>query len=115
MAEARAQRLAELEARLKTVPERSRTGGQAVNLGSMWERLLPCTASFCFSSNDCRSIFDPIDYIVFEGLGTGAVSRIVFLEVKTGGSRLTPKQREIRCLVESKRVSTHIYPRGSAI
>jgi predicted Holliday junction resolvase-like endonuclease len=102
-------RAEELKDRYKRIASRSELGAQAVNTGRIWERLAPCMGSFCFDSGDCRSLFDPIDYVVFEGLNGGAVTKVHFLELKTGGARLKPVQKQIRLLVESKKVSLHVY------
>jgi predicted Holliday junction resolvase-like endonuclease len=67
---------------------------------------------FRFDRNDCRSLFDPIDYIIFEGLNKRrSVSKILFMEIKTGKARLNDHQKEIRSLVERKRVSWDTYER----
>jgi predicted Holliday junction resolvase-like endonuclease len=66
--------------------------------------------TFRFNRNDCRSLFDPIDYLIFEGLSEKeTVSRILFMEVKTGGSALKSTQKQIRSLVRSKKVSMSVY------
>lgn len=104
------ERATELAARLKRISTSSEVGAQAVNTGLILERLAPCMGTFRFDRNDCRSLFDPIDYLIFEGLSEkGAVSRVLFMEVKTGGASLKPTQRQIRSLVQSKRVSMSVY------
>ena len=108
------QRAQELQGKIPGISGSSESGAHAVNLGRILERLAPCLDDFCCDSGDCRSIFDPIDYVAFEGLGLGAVSRILFLEVKTGGARLSPGQRQIRSLVESKQVALDFYDRQGA-
>lgn len=36
-----------------------------------------------FDKNDCRSLFDQIDYVIFEGVNkTGNVQRIIFTDIK---------------------------------
>ncbi|HEV2297651.1 MAG TPA: Holliday junction resolvase-like protein [Candidatus Acidoferrales bacterium] len=104
------ERAAELAVRRKEISASSEIGAQAVNMGLILERLAPCMGTFRFDRNDCRSLFDPIDYLIFEGLsGKDAVSRILFMEVKTGGSPLKPTQRQIRSLIQSKKVSMSVY------
>lgn len=105
-------RLAALNARLKRIPESSETQGRAVNAGRIWERLAPCMDSFCFDSGDCRSLFDPIDYLVFEGLQSGLVKKILFLEIKTGKSLLKATQKLLRAVVDAKQVSMHVHGFG---
>lgn len=88
----------ELRARRKEISRTSETGAKAINIG------------FHFNRNDCRSLFDPIDYIIFEGLSTkGSVRKILFVDIKTGGARLNDNQREIRALVDRKRVVWDTY------
>ena len=59
---------------------------------------------------NCRSLFDPIDYVIFEGLTErGRVSKILFTDVKTGAAKLSEKQKEIRSLVQAKKVEFDVY------
>jgi predicted Holliday junction resolvase-like endonuclease len=68
---------------------------------------------FRFERSDCRSLFDPIDYIVFEGLRRKeSVSKILFVGIKTGTASLTKKEKGIRNLVENKRVIWDTYKGG---
>lgn len=53
---------------------------------------------------DVRPIFDPIDFVVFDGYYQGSVTDIVFVEFKTGQSRLNSVQGSIREAVQKKRV-----------
>jgi predicted Holliday junction resolvase-like endonuclease len=41
---------------------------------------------------------------VFDGLDEGEVERIVFVEVKTGGSTLTTRERRVRDAIRQGRV-----------
>lgn len=94
----------------KNIPMRSQRGAEAVNVGFILERIAPSMMSFCFEHNDCRSLFDPIDYVIFEGLSRhGRVDRIVFADIKTGNARLQQKQKEIKALVEGKKVEFDTY------
>ena len=73
-------------------------------LGKVIERIAPWFTGSGHMPADVRPIFDPLDFVVFEGLYTGEVSEIVFVEFKTGDCRLTPTQRSIREAVGRKRV-----------
>lgn len=85
---------------------KSESGALAVNIGFILERLAPTMKGFRFSHNDCRSLFDPIDYVIFEGLATkGRVDRIFFVDIKTGNAKLSKKQREIRSVITNKNVN----------
>jgi len=97
----------------KNIPLKSQKGAEAVNIGFILERIAPCMTSFAFENNDCRSLFDPIDYIIFEGLSRkGLVERIIFADIKTGKAKLQKKQKEIKRLVERKKVEFDTYVAG---
>ena len=94
------------------IPKKSEVAARAVNIGFVLERVAPAMDGFGFDRNDCRSLFDPIDYVVFEGLAEkGRVSRIIFADIKTGKARLSPRQREIRDVVENKQVELDVCER----
>jgi predicted Holliday junction resolvase-like endonuclease len=104
------ERKSELRERRKHISQSSEIQARATNIGFILERLAPSLSTFRFECSDCRSLFDPIDYVIFEGLcETGAVSRIIFADVKTGNGKLSSKQREIRHLVNSKKVEFDTY------
>lgn len=104
------QRHTELRDRRKAVSRKSEIGAKAVNIGLMLERIAPAMRQFPFEPNDCRAIFKPIDYLIFEGLTEKSrVSKIIFVDIKTGNARLEDVQREVRSLVEKKRVAWETY------
>lgn len=73
-------------------------------LGKVIERVAPWFAGYGHHPGDVRPVFEPLDFVVFEGLYTGEVSDVVFVEFKTGSSRLTNIQCSIREAVRRKRV-----------
>jgi predicted Holliday junction resolvase-like endonuclease len=104
------ERALELKQKPDKIKSRAKKGAKHVNIGFMLERLVPVMKGFRFARNDCWGVFDPIDYVIFENLSTkGLVSRIIFAEVKAGGAPLKPRQKEIRSLVEAKKVSLDVY------
>ena len=84
---------------------------KSINIGFIAERLFPALESFRFNHNDCRSTGgDPIDYVVFEGLSErNEVDFIHFVDVKTGNARLSPRQEEIKQVINDKNVKFRIY------
>jgi predicted Holliday junction resolvase-like endonuclease len=76
-----------------------------VKLGKTVEKIVPALPGFPFDRGDCRAIFDPIDYLAFVGLSKGRVSRLEFIDIKTGGARLNDRQKAIRDAVEDGKVS----------
>jgi predicted Holliday junction resolvase-like endonuclease len=106
----------DLKEERKAISRTSETGARAVNLGFILERLAPSLKAFTFNKNDCRSLFDPIDYLIFEGLSTkGWVERILFVDFKTGQARLNKTQKEIQSLVERKKVSMDVFKPEAAL
>lgn len=104
------ERAEEIEKRKEQISTRSEIGAKAVNIGFILERLAPSMGTFRFARNDCRSLFDPIDYVIFEGLsGKGVVSNISFADIKTGAAILKSHQREIRSLVQLNKVHLETY------
>ncbi len=85
--------------------ERSRT----VLTGQFMEKLAPHFPDFPHDPTEVRFIGTPIDYVVFEGLSAGTVQEVVFLEVKTGKSRLKSGQRSVRDAIEAGRVRWEEY------
>lgn len=103
-----------LRTRPKSVSVKSEIGARFVNIGAILERIAPSLSSFRFNRNDCRSLFDPIDYLIFEGLSNaGKVNRIIFAEIKTGKARLNARQQEIKSVVENKKIDFCTYEEGA--
>ena len=93
-----------------TGTSKSQYGAHSVNIGSILERIAPAMSTFRFNHNDCRSLFDPIDYVIFEGLSNkGRVNKIFFVDIKTGKAPLKPRQKEIRNVVNDKKVIFKTY------
>ncbi|MFA6365490.1 MAG: Holliday junction resolvase-like protein [Candidatus Paceibacterota bacterium] len=106
--------LKEQQSKLKVVrsnmTKRAQLTTKSVNIGFILERLAPSLKSFRFSHNDCRSLFDPIDYVIFEGLSKNkTVNKIIFTDIKSGAASLKSRQKEIKSLVQNKKVEFRTY------
>ncbi len=77
----------------------------AVVSGKVSEHLAPYMAAFPYNPKDARFLGTPVDLIVFDGLSDDAVREIVFLEIKSGGSTLTTRERRVRDAVLARRVA----------
>jgi predicted Holliday junction resolvase-like endonuclease len=76
--------------------------------GKVQEHLVPFFPEFLgmFNPRDARFLGSPIDFIVFSGLDDGEECReVVLVEVKTGKSPLSKRERHVRDAVEAGRVS----------
>ncbi len=80
--------------------ERSR----AVIVGKVTEHLVPHMPVFPYNPKDARFIGSPIDLIVFDGADEGMVRDVIFLEIKTGSSTLSPRQKQIKDAIDAGRV-----------
>ena len=103
----RRKELKELEAKK---PAQIENTTKHVNLGFIFERIAPTLPDFPFDKNDCRSMFDPIDYVIFNGLHKkGKVDQLFFVDIKSGGAKLGKTQKQIKEIVENKKVSFKLY------
>lgn len=109
MTSALRERARELAERKRLGPLRSETASRSVNIGKVVEKIAPSLRGFPVDHEDCRSLFDPIDYIVFKGLARrGIIEALSFVDIKSGASRLTSIQRQIKALVDTGRVSLRV-------
>lgn len=93
-----------LQKKIKDIRRKAIEHSRVSTLGKTIERIAPMFSGFGHHPGDVRPIFEPLDFVSFEGLYTGDVSDVVFIEFKTGGSTLTHIQRTIRDAVARKRV-----------
>jgi len=77
----------------------------AVNLGKITEHLMPYMSVFPYNPKDARFVGSPIDLVVFDGIDEGDLRNIIFLEVKTGSSKLSARQKQIKAAITEGRVS----------
>jgi len=78
---------------------------QAVTVGRVFEQLIPYLPDFPFNPKDARFLGSPVDFVVFDGLDAGELRGIVFVEVKTGAATLTPRERQIKDVIQARRVA----------
>lgn len=103
----------DLREETRKLKERARKGAEAVGIGTVVEKLAPSLPGFPAKAEDCRSLFQPIDYIVFRGLSDrGVVEAVEFVDVKSGRARLTGVQTDIRRAVERGRVGFEVVSAG---
>ncbi len=78
---------------------------QAVTRGKVTEHIVPYLPWFDFDPKDIRFLGTPIDFVAFKGLNASEDVEIVFVEIKTGGSALSSRERAVKRAVEAKRVA----------
>ncbi len=77
--------------------------------GSFSEQLAPFLPGFPFDPTEARFIGKPVDFLVFRGLAGGQIDEVVFVEVKSGLSRLNSNEQSMKNCIEQKRVSFAEY------
>lgn len=87
------------------------------NLGGKFtEALSMYFPDFQFSPTEMRWVGgSPIDYIVFKGMDNNQINEIVFLEIKSGKSQLSPREQQIKELVQKKKISWSMYRAPEAL
>ena len=104
------ERAKELRERRKTAKERATRAATSVNVGKVIEKILPALPCFKYNPQNCRGLFDPIDFILFDGLAEkGGVDFIRIIDLKTGRAGLNERQRQIKNAIERKKVEWEIY------
>lgn len=78
---------------------------KAVLGGQMAEQVAPFLPDFPCNPADVRFVGKPVDFIAFPGAAEDKpVREVVLIEVKTGGSKLSEREKQIKDAVEHGRV-----------
>jgi predicted Holliday junction resolvase-like endonuclease len=88
----------------KQIREDAIAKSQAVTMGKVTEHFIPYLPEFNYNPQDARFIGSPVDFVVFDGLCEGALRQVVFVEIKTGGSTLTKRERWVRDIIQAGNV-----------
>ena len=73
--------------------------------GTYVEKLIPFMKGIKYDPKDMFFLGKPIDYIVFNRSEDESVTDIVFLEVKTGNSQLSDREKSLKRAIENKSIS----------
>ncbi|GBC70940.1 hypothetical protein HRbin02_00713 [Candidatus Calditenuaceae archaeon HR02] len=87
-------------------------------IGKVGEHLAPIIifSKYGINPKDFRFIGTPVDFIAFKGLSEGSLTEIYFFEVKSGETKvLTERERQIKDVIESKRVKWELIHLPSEI
>lgn len=82
---------------------------RAVLAGNFSEQLAPYLPGFPYVPTECRFIGKPVDLIVFKGMNEKNISEVVFVEVKSGDSKLSNQEKNLKETIQKKRVSWKEY------
>ena len=97
--------------KLKNASEFKKQRKDAVNRsrsvlgGQFSEQIAPFLPDFPCNPGDVRFVGKPIDFVAFPGSAEGNdIEEIYFIEVKSGQSKLSPREKQIKLAVEQGRV-----------
>jgi predicted Holliday junction resolvase-like endonuclease len=77
---------------------------RAVIGGQFSEQLAPYLPDFEFNPTECRFIGKPIDFLVFKGMDEKEIDEVIFVEVKSGNSKLSTHEKNLKETIEKKKV-----------
>lgn len=103
------ERAAELLERQKRATTKSEKTAIAVGVGKIIEKILPAHKNFGLVPSDCRFLAEPIDMIVFDGVSENKITKITFMDVKTGSATLNTHQKQIRDAIKDHNVMWRSY------
>ena len=111
----RKEMLEELQTKLNELKKRKISAGPGaekkaieIGIGKIIEKVIPAYHGFGMPISDCRPLFEPIDMVVFNGLSTGNIQSITFMEIKTGKSRLNEHQKLVKEALSDGKVSVQV-------
>ena len=87
------------KARQQASAQRSSNQSLSTKYGQMTEQFMPFIDSYPWNPENFHFLGSPIDGIQFEQ------DEVIFVEFKTGSSKLTGRQRQIRNLIERGQVT----------
>lgn len=74
-----------------------------VKMGQIGEQFSTLLSEFKYNRKETKAILQPIDFVCFEE------DEVIFIEVKTGESKLSSKQRRIRDNINAGRVKFEVF------
>jgi len=77
--------------------------------GQFSEQLAPFLPNFKHIPTECRFVGKPVDLIVFKGMDDKNISEVIFVEVKSGNSKLTSSEKNLKETIKNKRVKWEEY------
>lgn len=97
---------------IEKIPEIRETAikqSRAVLSGQFSEQLAPYMPDFPYKPTEARFIGKPVDFIVFKGMDEKKIEEVVFVEIKTGQSKLNEVEKSLKTVIENKKISWNEY------
>ncbi len=96
----------------KQLPEHRKEAimkSRAVLGGQFSEQLAPYLPDFKYNPTECRFIGKPVDFLVFKGMDDKKIDEVIFVEVKSGSSKISSQEKNLKEAIENKRVKWKEY------
>lgn len=77
---------------------------RSVLTGQFSEQIAPFLPNFPVNASECRFIGKPVDFIAFKGLDEKNIEEVIFIEVKSGNSKMNQTERSLKTAIEEKKV-----------
>jgi len=97
------------EDQLGTIRDDAIKRSRAVLSGQFTEQLAPYLPNFPYAPSEVRFIGKPVDFIVFKGMDEQNINEVVFVEVKTGTSKLNNQQKNLKETIKNRKVKWEEY------
>ncbi len=81
---------------------------KSVISGHVHEKLAPLLPDFPYAMRDMVFIGKGVDYIIFDGLSSGQLNEIIFLEIKSWSSKQNANEKAIQHSIEKGKVSYEV-------
>ncbi len=78
-------------------------------IGKMWEQVSPYLPKFPYNPSDMKFMGAPIDFVIFDGMGKKDIKKVIFLEVKSGKSTLNSQERQLKKVIEAKKIKWELF------
>lgn len=90
---------------IKTEREKAVKKSREILGGQFGEQIAPFLPNFPCNPGDCKFLGQPVDFIAFPGSAEGkSVDEVLFIEVKSGRSQLSEREKQIRSAIKNGRV-----------
>ena len=99
----------ELARRIPDIRSDAIKSSRATLVGQFSEQVAPYFPGFPYSPSEARFIGKPVDFIIFRGMDVKDINEVVFVEVKSGKSSLSPQERKLRDIIKKGNVSWAEY------
>ncbi len=99
----------QLKEKIPGIREDAIKQSRAVLSGQFSEQIAPYLPDFPYKPTEARFIGKPIDFVVFEGMDEKQIDKVVFVEVKSGQSKLSKVEKTLKSAIENKKISWHEY------